>query len=237
MSTVSPTLCPVPASASDDRVDLHFLRRGRGIEFEMEVRWVERHIPAGVDRVVEIGCGNGRLLERLGPRRVIGVDLCADGLSRTRVALPGACLICCPGDQIPMDDGSANVVIAQHLLEHLIDHRAALAEWFRLLAPGGLLLLLTPNRDFADPRIFDDPTHVHLFDRRDLERAVGSSGFSLLEMRTLGLPWFRTIKLRSVWRLRRFLIEWAVGVSGMPFWRWKGQTLCCAACKPSSEDR
>jgi SAM-dependent methyltransferase len=46
--------------------------------------------------------------------------------------------------QLPFEDHSFDVVIASHILEHLVDDAAALADWYRLLTPGGRLLIGVP---------------------------------------------------------------------------------------------
>jgi predicted SAM-dependent methyltransferase len=54
-----------------------------------------------------------------------------------------------PVEKLPMDDGAASLIYASHVLEHFgrSEYRAVLKEWFRVLAPGGILRLAVP--DFA----------------------------------------------------------------------------------------
>ena len=47
-------------------------------------------------------------------------------------------------ESLPFADRSFDVVIASHILEHLVDDAAALADWYRLLTPGGRLLVGVP---------------------------------------------------------------------------------------------
>jgi SAM-dependent methyltransferase len=47
-------------------------------------------------------------------------------------------------DRLPLPDESCQVVLASHVLEHLENAEAALAEWMRVLAPGGALILGVP---------------------------------------------------------------------------------------------
>jgi SAM-dependent methyltransferase len=51
--------------------------------------------------------------------------------------------------KIPYPDASFDVVIANHMLEHIPDDRKALAEFARVLRPGGLLLLAVPQNHAA----------------------------------------------------------------------------------------
>ncbi|MCH7632285.1 MAG: methyltransferase domain-containing protein [Planctomycetes bacterium] len=233
-----PSEAVAPAGASHvagefDPVSAHFLHRGHGAEFEMETDWVRAQMPPYAQRVVDVGCGAGGLFPTLGERRTIGVDFVAEGLAHTRERFPSVPLTCAGADCLPFADASLDTVALQHVIEHLAHVREALAEWLRILKPGGLLLLLTPNRRFCDPKVFDDPTHVRLFDRRDLTDVVTDAGFDVTDLRTLGLPWFRSYqRIPSGWRLRRFVTGRAYAISAIPLLRWKGQTLCCAARRP-----
>jgi predicted SAM-dependent methyltransferase len=66
-----------------------------------------------------------------------------DALSLPHVDVVG------PVERLPFDDGSASLVYASHVLEHFdrLSYREVLKEWFRVLAPGGVLRLAVP--DFA----------------------------------------------------------------------------------------
>ena len=50
-------------------------------------------------------------------------------------------------ERLPFDDGAAELVYASHLLEHFPTDRVPelLAEWRRVLAPGGVLLIASPT--------------------------------------------------------------------------------------------
>jgi 2-polyprenyl-6-hydroxyphenyl methylase/3-demethylubiquinone-9 3-methyltransferase len=95
--------------------------------------------------LVDAGCGGGLLaphVKRLGYRHV-GVDLRRSGLEQsvTRGVTPVT------GDvtALPLADGSADVVVAGEILEHVTDLPGAVAELCRVLRPGGLLVLDTVN--------------------------------------------------------------------------------------------
>ena len=80
---------------------------------------------------LNIGCGNRRLPGYTG----------VDAVQRDAVD------IIAPAHKIPLADGVAEEVLAVHLLEHLYpwEAPAAIAEWFRLLRPGGKLVLEMPD--------------------------------------------------------------------------------------------
>jgi hypothetical protein len=80
---------------------------------------------------INMGCGNRRL------DGYFGIDA---------VARPAADLVA-PADKVPLDDGCAAELLAVHLVEHFFEWEVPglLAEWYRLLAPGGRLILEMPD--------------------------------------------------------------------------------------------
>lgn len=126
--------------------------------FEIDQRFVLRHCP-GPARLVDLGCGTGRLLftlARLG-WRVVGVDLSAEMLAvaRTRAV----------AEQLPVELLQANLVELEALTAGGFDHAACLfstlgmvlgkeqrrrvvAHAFRLLRPGGRFVLHVHNAWF-----------------------------------------------------------------------------------------
>ncbi len=222
-----------PVLEAGDAVERHFLHRGHGAEFDMEVDWIRRYLPGDAERVLDVGCGSGALFDAIGQHRAVGIDYCEQGLSRSSQVRGDVPVACADATRTPFADQTMDAVTAQHVVEHLNDYEGAFREWRRLLIPGGILLVLTPNVQFVDPTVFDDDTHVHLFDQVDLSVTLSRSGFEIMNLCTLGLPWFRNYHgMPSGWRFRRLITSRAQALSAAPFCRWRGQTLCCAARRP-----
>ncbi len=225
---------PEARGGKADLVDAHFTHRGRGIEFDMEVAWVRRHLPPGTGPIVDIGCGIGGLFGTLALDRAVGVDLNESGLAGTRDRFKSVPLLCAGAERLPFADGVLDAITSQHVIEHIPEYESACREWYRVLKPGGMLLTLTPNARFSDPSVYDDETHVHIFSQADLPRLLCDAGFDITDLRTLGLPWFRDhARMPAGWRFRRFVVKHAHRLSNLEPLRWKGQTLCCAARKPA----
>jgi|CXWL01.1.fsa_nt_gi SAM-dependent methyltransferase len=218
------------SNAANAEVDRHFARRGHGEEFDMEARWILRGLPDNASSILDIGCGIGALFPLIGASRVVGIDYAHSGLRRTRERFPAARLACGDGAALPFEDMSFDAITAQHVVEHLPDAATACKEWRRVLQSNGRLIIVTPNAEFLDPSLFDDPTHVQLFDRKSLRQTIENSGLIVERICTLGLPWIRQYRtLPGGWRLRRMLLRRAEMFARLPRMRWAGQSLCCIA--------
>lgn len=79
---------------------------------------------------------------------------------------------------IPLPDASFDVLICNHLLEHVADDRRALSEFFRVLRPGGWGILLSARRPsraatFEDDSIVDPAERTRIFGQYDHRRIYG----------------------------------------------------------------
>jgi 2-polyprenyl-3-methyl-5-hydroxy-6-metoxy-1,4-benzoquinol methylase len=115
---------------------------------------IARHLPEPREAIADIGCHNGfflRLSLELGFRRFLGVDYFALPPERSFLQeLPEAQLLEANfnADDFlgSIEDHSVDCVVSTEVLEHLFHHPSGyLAECWRILRPGGLLLLSTPN--------------------------------------------------------------------------------------------
>jgi len=83
------------------------------------IETIVRTIPAKVRSVLELGCGDGRIVNRIrGKGLIVGMDASVVPLSKVRVeALAGL------AEHIPFQDAAFDIVIASELLEHLTDEQ------------------------------------------------------------------------------------------------------------------
>ena len=79
---------------------------------------------------------------------------------------------------IPLPASSVDVIICNHLLEHVEDDRRALSELYRILRPGGWGILLVPEdrereTTYEDNSITDPKERTRLFGQYDHRRVYG----------------------------------------------------------------
>lgn len=82
--------------------------------------------------------------------------------------------------ELPADDDSVDVVMINHLIEHLADPTHMIAQCRRVLRPGGALYLRTPDITRVGPRFYDDYTHIHPYTPTSLQQLCTAYGFSHL---------------------------------------------------------
>jgi SAM-dependent methyltransferase len=103
---------------------------------------------------LDLGCGDGRLtrliLDRLGPRSLVGVD--PDPLETASAAAEGIYerVHTARGDRIPEADCSFDWIFSNSVLEHIPDIEPVLVEVRRLLRPGGQFIFTVPSDRFHD---------------------------------------------------------------------------------------
>jgi len=100
-------------------------------------------------RALELGCGTGVFLEKVAASgaSIAGIDLSSDLLARARQRLAGhasVALVRGNAEQMPFPDCSFDAVYGSSILHHLRLDRS-LAESFRLLKPGGVVVFAEPN--------------------------------------------------------------------------------------------
>jgi len=151
-------------------------------DFRIEAELLYRLLrPQPGSRILEVGCGGGALLSFLEGKghEVVGVDILEEAVRLAQRAAPSSRVMRARAEELPFADASFDRVVSHHLVEHLEDLAAGLSEWRRVLRPGGLLAVCTPNRLYPSPRIFEDPGHVHIYDGKELRRAVEAAGLEV----------------------------------------------------------
>ena len=127
-------------------------------------------------RVLEIGCGDGAMLQLLANREVnaIGVDASASGIDRCALAGLSAQCLDVSTDGLPFPDDSFDVVISLETFEHLMNPYHALQEVQRTLRYGGRFLCSIPNPRTGHPYLYPG-----LFEYKNFRRFLEQTGFHI----------------------------------------------------------
>lgn len=100
-------------------------------------------------RVLEVGCGAGVIASYFASRLGTDSQVVAVDVVDQRIIREGYRFLCIEGTDLPFDTGSFDVVISNHVIEHVGDGSAQMAhlrELKRVLAPAGTGYLAVPSR-------------------------------------------------------------------------------------------
>ena len=202
---------------------------------ELAVGLLCERLPAGA-LVADLGAGGGDVAALLAARglRPVACDAVPDaGRAALDAGFPAVALDV--GEELPLRAGSLDGVFAGEIIEHVYDPLSLLREIRRVLRPGGVLVLTTPNLATAQDRLrflagrsprqvdpFHEYLHVHIrpFTHGLLTTGLRAAGLAPTALRSNFVVWrTRFGDVRSAWAARR--------------WPTLGGTLVVAAVRPA----
>ena len=152
--------------------------------------------------ILDVGCSDGLLLECFYKYGVecYGVDISKKALSYApQVIRHNLILLDIERENLPFKDNTFDVITILEVLEHLHDHKRIISEMYRVLKPGGIVLMSTPvdskvyrliNKiiqkfvkveGFSDFDICDFSPHINVHPKKFWIKEFESAGFILLE--------------------------------------------------------
>jgi len=186
-------------------------------------------------RVLDVGCGTGAWvpeLRRKGAQDIVGIEFATAAADQAELVYDR--LVREPVEKVALDDLGGqpfDTIIAADVIEHLVDPWRELRRWTAWAAPGGQLVLSTPNLryfrlldslvrgrfDYSDEGGLMDRTHLRWFTQRSLANELELAGWQpvvwgtpdgrrsrLLDRASLGLLQdFLVPQLRAVAHLMR----------------------------------
>ncbi|MCB5275340.1 putative methyltransferase [Arthrobacter sp. SO5] len=167
-------------------------------------------------RLADVGCGTGTLSARAAGRgaSVTGVDPDAEMLSLARATAPEAALCVGAVPDLPFEPGTFDAVVANFVVNHVGDPRAAVADLMRVCVPYGVVgVTVWPSKPSAINALWadvikasgaDTPPPQHLPPTKDFERTehglaelLTGAGFGRVEATTL--TWEFRIDAEDLW--------------------------------------
>ena len=160
--------------------------------------------PTAQPRFLDVGCGDGRFLEILHqkgiPKRQLwGLELSDKVVTNLQDRGFQARLGRIEdADPIGLPRGYFDLIVLLQVIEHIEHPAAVIRQLVRLLAPGGILVLETPNVKSLDRNLFKNrywggyhfPRHWHLFDPDTIQHLLTEHGLTPLSYRYLPSPSF-----------------------------------------------
>lgn len=145
--------------------------------------------------LLDIGCGNGRFLH--GMKQL--------GWSVKGVEFNGSAVSVCIKSNLDVhhgdlfsakfDNESFDVINLSHVIEHVPDPQALFFEVSRILKPGGLFSVKTPNSNALGRALFDTkwfanevPRHLYLFSEKNLSKMGSSCNLEIIDIITSSTP-------------------------------------------------
>ena len=135
-------------------LDRPFLHELHAYKLKTLDRLFRKYIPPG-GRVADVGCGRSLFADIGGDYRftVVAGDLDFASVRDRAGEVPHQRWGVFDASRLPFADASFDALFAGEVVEHVPDARATLREWWRVLKPGGIAIITTPNRERLVARI------------------------------------------------------------------------------------
>ncbi len=182
-----------------------------GANSSWDERMFRRHFDGALcpgDVALDIGCGDARAYQKT----VMATAGVLHGIDVSKDAVAGACrkgvlarVHDISSGSLPYADEMFDVISCFEVLEHLFDPKFAVHEMYRVLRPGGRLVVSVPNAGYFRERLvtlawgdvpvgvtdYSNPwmaPHIRFFSRGSLERLLKANGFIIERVRSKADP-------------------------------------------------
>jgi len=203
--------------------------------------------------VLDFGCGTGYGTARLAKHcsRIVGIDISADAISYAQRSFKDSNLQYLAikpveSQRLPFPQSSFDVVLSFQVIEHVRDENAYLAEIKRVLRPGGLFVVATPDRS---SRLFPLQKPWNMWHLREYSeetfKTLLETQFSTVTIKKMGgKPDVITIETNRT-RLLRWIflpvtfpfVPEAIRVSALRFVQRVGQRLAPGVARQLTQTR
>ena len=148
-------------------------------------------------RILEIGAGFGNMTRHLVPReRLVASDLDPVALEYLRGSLRDDSSVSVASYRFPLSESESeeiaelrvDTVVCLNVLEHIEDDVSTLADFHRVLSPGGHVVLVVPALARLYGSLDEHLRHFRRYEKPELEQKVRDAGFTLVESRFLNRP-------------------------------------------------
>ncbi|MBO9671548.1 MAG: methyltransferase domain-containing protein [Sphingobium sp.] len=140
--------------------------------------------------MLEVGCGSGHFLAQAAAAgwRVMGIDFDEAAVAAAR-AIPGVDAQAMDMHDPALDGKRFDGIAFNNVIEHLPDPARVFARCHALLAPGGRVVMVTPNIQAQCHAVFGEhwrglevPRHIYLFSAQALHKFAANAGFRNIQV-------------------------------------------------------
>ncbi|SVA25238.1 uncharacterized protein METZ01_LOCUS78092 [marine metagenome] len=146
-------------------------------------------------RVLDVGCGDGfftaQILQRFNLKNVYGLDISSKAVDLARLKHPKINFQQSALNHIPEETNSIDSITMIEVIEHLVDIEGTLKELFRVMKPGGILLITTTDFNllkqviiamfFFEKYFYPTNPHIRFFKKSTLADILSKNGFSIIK--------------------------------------------------------
>lgn len=144
--------------------------------------------------ILDYGCGPGTLIsamKEINPTaHYIGMDVSDQAIKEARKKhLYDKFYVVADGQKLPLQDSSVDFILAADVIEHVYDTKLIFQEFYRILKPGGKILMTTPYHGliknlvislFAFEKIFDPlKNHIRFYTKKSLFKVFNLYNFKI----------------------------------------------------------
>ena len=179
----------------------------RAFTLRRKISQINRLSGSKTGRLLDLGCGTGYFLEAAVKAGWQGEGVEPDAGAAQQAAARSGCNVYPESQLDEYPEGRFDLITMWHVMEHVPQLKQRAAQLFRLLKPGGILVVAVPNRQSLDAEIYgsfwaawDVPRHLNHFRPADVDRLFSTSGFIKKGMRGMPLDSFYISLLSEQYR-------------------------------------
>ena len=151
----------------------------------------------GCREVADIACGTGILADRiereLGAEQVFGVDMSEGMLAKAKARSAVVTWLRGPAESLPFGDGALDAVVTTSAF-HFFDQPAALADFYRVLAPGGVAAVTTFAPAGPVSRLTGGTSPAHAPTPAQMRALFTDAGFTVIDQHRVPRPaWIQPV--------------------------------------------
>jgi len=148
------------------------------------------------DKLADLGCGQGQLLELLNQefaknkKNLYGFDISSSFINKSKKSFNNVFCLDLNENKLPFQD--FDIIFALDIIEHLEFPLGFLKNTALVIKPNGLIIISTPNTGSLSYLLqgknwyaFKDKTHLHFYNRRQLNNLLKTAGFKTINLKTV----------------------------------------------------